>query len=52
MENILLKKASSSIWIRDNTNDTIYAEIKGVKVAEIDSSGNLIIKGRFLRMPK
>lgn len=48
MENILLKKVSSSVWRRDNTNNTIYAEINGVKVIEIDSRGNLIIKGRVL----
>lgn len=49
MTHLMLKKASSlGAWQWDNTNNRYYLEIGGVKIAEIDSNGNMIIKGRYL----
>ena len=39
---------SISVWSRDNTNNTAFLNILGVKVAEIDVDGNMFIKGRYL----
>ena len=33
------------IWKVDDENNTVYLEINGVKVAEIDANGNLKLKG-------
>ena len=49
-ENILLKQIVGSPWVYDSTAKTYTLTIDDVDVAIIDSSGNLKIKGRVLKI--
>jgi len=49
-DNIILKKMSASPWVYDSTAKTYTLTIDGTKVAMIDSSGNLRVKGRVLKL--
>jgi len=51
MNNILLKKnTAESPWVYDSTAQEYNLTINSVVVATIDSSGNLKIKGRVLKI--
>jgi len=49
--NIFLRKVTSESWQWSAGSSLYYLDISGVRVAEIDSSGNLRIKGRVLKIP-
>lgn len=40
----------SPSWLFDSDNNKWYLEINSVRVAEIDSNGNMGIKGRAYRL--
>lgn len=50
MNNLLLKKQGAGAWIYDSENEQYTLTINDVVVAIIDSSGNLKIKGRVLKI--
>jgi len=50
MNNIMLKSIGGSPWVYDSTEKTYTLTIDSVVVAIIDSSGNLKIKGRVLKI--
>jgi len=51
MANIMLQRLNSGTpWKYDSATNTYYLEILGVRVAELDSNGNLAIKGRLLNL--
>ena len=50
MDNILLKKMTSSPWVYDSTEKTYTLTIDDTEVAIIDAEGNLKIKGRVLKI--
>jgi len=51
MNHIFLKKQGGSVsWVYDSTAKTYSLTIDSVVVAIIDSSGNLKIKGRTLKI--
>ena len=49
-DNIVLKKMSVNPWVYDSTAKTATLTIDGTVVAMIDSSGNLRVKGRVLKL--
>jgi len=51
MNHIFLKKnTAESPWVYDSTEKTYSLTIDGNVVAIIDSEGNMIIKGRMLKL--
>ena len=56
MADILLERASSGggtstcLWSEDEETGDVYLEIDGTRVIEIDSSGNIKAKGRYLKL--
>ena len=49
-DSIMLKNIAGSPWVYDSTAKTYTLTIDSVVVAIIDSSGNLKIKGRVLKI--
>ena len=49
-DDIMLKNIAGSPWVYDGTAKTYTLTIDGTVVAIIDSSGNLKIKGRVLKI--
>lgn len=50
MTNVLLKKRPVASWQFDSSNDKYVLDIGSVRVAEIDNSGNMKLKGRLSKL--